>query len=134
MAWSLANAPRCRGDFSGSTLHEWAEGAAGAFVVGNNSHSDAATHPHTEFLKALDPNHLVTMDVEGFFGGSSTGARVFPLNHSLRFVTHALPNNQTMCSATLLTCSTKAPTFSATVQATAWTLRRFSASPTTGFR
>lgn len=109
MAWSLANAPRCIGDYSGSTLHEWAEGAA-------------------EFLKALDPNHLVTMDVEGFFGGSSPGLCVawiagIPPPHK---------QQQSMSSATRLTCSTRVLTGTATAQLMDWTTRRFSAGRTSG--
>ena len=55
MAWELANEPRCEGDFSGSALQAWAERAA-------------------EFLKSLDPHHLVTLGSEGFFGSSTPGA------------------------------------------------------------
>lgn len=128
MAWSLANAPRCVGDYSGSTLHEWAEGAS-------------------EFLKALDPNHLVTMDVEGFFGGSSTGAcgadktcgliarLVIFINQKKRGAGETNPPpSQSMSNATRLMCSTRAPTFSATVLATDWTMRHSSVGRTSGCR
>lgn len=55
MAWELCNEPRCEGDFSGSRLQAWTEQTA-------------------EFLKSLDPHHLVTLGSEGFFGSSSPGA------------------------------------------------------------
>ncbi|KAL3156379.1 hypothetical protein ABBQ38_000693 [Trebouxia sp. C0009 RCD-2024] len=52
LAWSLANEPRCEGDFSGSSLQEWIDTTA-------------------EFLKSLDSNHLVTVGSEGFLGSST---------------------------------------------------------------
>lgn len=54
MAWELCNEPRCEGDFSGSALQAWTEQSA-------------------EFLKSLDPHHLVTLGSEGFFGSSCPG-------------------------------------------------------------
>ena len=54
MAWELMNEPRCSGDFSASKLQHWIERTA-------------------EFLKSVDPNHLVTVGTEGFFGSSTPG-------------------------------------------------------------
>ena len=54
MAWELMNEPRCSGDFSASKLQHWIERSA-------------------EFLKSVDPNHLVTVGTEGFFGSSTRG-------------------------------------------------------------
>ncbi|BDA41511.1 Mannan endo-1,4-beta-mannosidase 5 [Coccomyxa sp. Obi] len=52
MAWELINEPRCNGDFSASKLQAWIEQTA-------------------EFLKSIDPHHLVTVGSEGFFGSST---------------------------------------------------------------
>ncbi|CAL5222551.1 g4932 [Coccomyxa viridis] len=52
MAWELMNEPRCSGDFSGSKLQHWIDRTA-------------------EFLKSVDPNHMVTVGTEGFFGSST---------------------------------------------------------------
>ena len=54
MAWELINEPRCNGDFSASKLQAWIEQTA-------------------EFLKSIDPHHLVTVGSEGFFGSSTPG-------------------------------------------------------------
>ena len=54
MAWELCNEPRCEGDFSGSILQDWVEQQA-------------------EFLKSLDPFHLLTIGAEGFLGSSTPG-------------------------------------------------------------
>ena len=56
MAWELCNEPRCEGDFSGSILQAWVEQQA-------------------EFLKSLDPFHLLTTGAEGFLGSSTPGTR-----------------------------------------------------------
>lgn len=55
MAWELMNEPRSNGDFSASKLQAWIEQTA-------------------EFLKSIDPHHLVTVGSEGFFGSSTPGA------------------------------------------------------------
>ena len=55
MAWELCNEPRCEGDFSASILQDWVEQQA-------------------EFLKSLDPFHLLTIGTEGFLGSSTPGA------------------------------------------------------------
>eukprot|EP00891_Asterochloris_glomerata_P001789 jgi/Astpho2/1789/e_gw1.00037.6.1_t len=52
LAWSLSNEPRCDGDYSGSSLQGWIDATA-------------------EFLKSIDPNHLVTVGAEGFLGSST---------------------------------------------------------------
>ena len=49
LAWELANEPRSPSDPTGFTLHRWIEEMAG-------------------FVKGLDPNHLVSVGMEGFFG------------------------------------------------------------------
>ena len=59
MAWELMNEPRCAGDFSGSKLQHWIDRTA-------------------EFLKSVDPNHLVTVGTEGFFGSSTPGELLLP--------------------------------------------------------
>ncbi|KAL4858577.1 Mannan endo-1 [Chlorella vulgaris] len=55
LGWALANEPRCAGDTSCATIPRWA-------------------HHTAAFLKALDPNHLVTVDCEGFLGASTPDA------------------------------------------------------------
>ncbi|KAA6412341.1 MAG: mannan endo-1 [Trebouxia sp. A1-2] len=45
LGWSLANEPRCEGDYSGSSLQDWIDSTA-------------------EFLKSLDSNHLITVGSE----------------------------------------------------------------------
>lgn len=52
LGWSLANEPKCEGDYSGSVLSDWVATSA-------------------EFLKSLDPNHLLCAGTEGFFGSST---------------------------------------------------------------
>ncbi|KAK9820156.1 hypothetical protein WJX72_006760 [[Myrmecia] bisecta] len=52
MSWALANEPRCPGDYAASTLEAWIA-------------------PTAEFLKSIDPNHLITLGSEGFLGSSS---------------------------------------------------------------
>ena len=54
LAWSLSNEPRCDGDYSGSSLQGWIDATA-------------------EFLKSIDPNHLITVGAEGFLGSSTPG-------------------------------------------------------------
>ena len=54
LAWSLSNEPRCDGDYSGSSLQGWIDATA-------------------EFLKSIDPNHLITVGTEGFLGSSTPG-------------------------------------------------------------
>lgn len=54
MAWELANEPRCPSDRSGNTLVNWIDAMSAS-------------------IQALDPNHLVTTGIEGFYdedGGS----------------------------------------------------------------
>lgn len=48
LAWELANEPRCRSDPTGLTLARWIE-------------------EMSAYLKSIDPNHLVTTGVEGFY-------------------------------------------------------------------
>ncbi|KAK9842996.1 hypothetical protein WJX74_005452 [Apatococcus lobatus] len=52
MAWMLANEPRCQGDYSGSILQNW---------IASSS----------EFLRSVDPNHMITAGLEGFLGSST---------------------------------------------------------------
>ena len=58
MAWELMNEPRCPGDFSASKLQHWIERTA-------------------EFLKSVDPTHLIAVGSEGFFGSSTPGEATF---------------------------------------------------------
>ena len=53
LAWGLANEPQCHGGPPG-TIARWA-------------------HATAEFVRGLDPNHMVTLDCEGFLGPSSPG-------------------------------------------------------------
>ena len=76
MAWELVNEPRCEGDFSGSVLQAWVEQSA-------------------EFLKSLDPHHLLTVGAEGFFGSSTPGVCACLLSSALFPVYKAQP---TACS------------------------------------
>ncbi|XP_022869478.1 mannan endo-1,4-beta-mannosidase 2-like [Olea europaea var. sylvestris] len=48
-AWELINEPRCSTDPSGDTLQDWIE-------------------EMSYFVKSIDPNHLVTVGLEGFYG------------------------------------------------------------------
>ncbi|EIE19597.1 glycoside hydrolase [Coccomyxa subellipsoidea C-169] len=54
MAWDLANEPWVLGDDSGQTLTAWVKDMA-------------------DFVKAVDPNHLVMVGTWGYFGASSPG-------------------------------------------------------------
>jgi mannan endo-1,4-beta-mannosidase len=48
-AWELMNEPRCQSDLSGKTLQRWVTEMAG-------------------YVKSLDPNHMVEIGLEGFYG------------------------------------------------------------------
>jgi mannan endo-1,4-beta-mannosidase len=48
LAWELANEPRCPSDRSGNTLANWID-------------------EMSAFIQGLDPNHLVTTGIEGFY-------------------------------------------------------------------
>ncbi|KXZ55054.1 hypothetical protein GPECTOR_3g212 [Gonium pectorale] len=52
LAWELANEPRCEGPGGDAVLMEWVASTAA-------------------FLRAADPNHLITVGLEGFYGSSS---------------------------------------------------------------
>ncbi|PNH11553.1 Mannan endo-1,4-beta-mannosidase 8, partial [Tetrabaena socialis] len=54
LAWELANEPRCDGEGGAAVLQEWIASTA-------------------IFLRGLDPNHLVTVGLEGFYGPSTPG-------------------------------------------------------------
>lgn len=47
-AWELANEPRCASDHSGTILANW-------------------VHEMADYLKSIDPNHLITTGSEGFY-------------------------------------------------------------------
>nr|CAB3448018.1 unnamed protein product [Digitaria exilis] len=51
-AWELMNEPRCQSDLSGKTLQAWITEMAG-------------------YVKSLDPNHMVEIGLEGFYGEST---------------------------------------------------------------
>jgi mannan endo-1,4-beta-mannosidase len=51
-AWELMNEPRCRSDLSGKTLQDWI--------------AEMAAH-----VKSVDPNHMLEIGLEGFYGESS---------------------------------------------------------------
>ncbi|XP_051125622.1 mannan endo-1,4-beta-mannosidase 2-like [Andrographis paniculata] len=53
LGWELINEPRCITDKSGDTLQDWIE-------------------EMSTFVKSIDPNHLVTVGLEGFYGPKST--------------------------------------------------------------
>lgn len=59
LAWELANEPRCPSDPGGWRLHAWIARTAA-------------------YVKSLDPNHLVSVGLEGFFGGWSDSQPVNP--------------------------------------------------------
>ncbi|XP_015688746.2 putative mannan endo-1,4-beta-mannosidase 9 [Oryza brachyantha] len=50
-AWELMNEPRCQSDLSGKTLQAWITEMAG-------------------YVKSVDPNHMVEIGLEGFYGES----------------------------------------------------------------
>ncbi|KAL6633485.1 hypothetical protein ACP70R_026156 [Stipagrostis hirtigluma subsp. patula] len=50
-AWELMNEPRCQSDLSGKTLQAWITEMA-------------------DYVKSLDPNHMVEIGLEGFYGES----------------------------------------------------------------
>ncbi|KAL4578074.1 hypothetical protein LXL04_014190 [Taraxacum kok-saghyz] len=50
-AWELMNEPRCQSDLSGKILEEWVVEMAGV-------------------IKSIDPNHLLEIGLEGFYGES----------------------------------------------------------------
>uniref|UniRef100_A0A0E0K5M5 mannan endo-1,4-beta-mannosidase n=1 Tax=Oryza punctata TaxID=4537 RepID=A0A0E0K5M5_ORYPU len=50
-AWELINEPRCQSDLSGKTLQAWIMEMAG-------------------YVKSVDPNHMVEIGLEGFYGES----------------------------------------------------------------
>ncbi|CAN6274310.1 unnamed protein product [Urochloa humidicola] len=52
LAWELMNEPRCRSDLSGRTLQAWIAEMAG-------------------YVKSVDPNHMVEIGLEGFYGEST---------------------------------------------------------------
>ncbi|OEL23095.1 putative mannan endo-1,4-beta-mannosidase 9 [Dichanthelium oligosanthes] len=51
-AWELMNEPRCQSDLSGKTLQAWIAEMAG-------------------YVKSVDPNHMVEIGLEGFYGEST---------------------------------------------------------------
>jgi mannan endo-1,4-beta-mannosidase len=51
-AWELMNEPRCQTDLSGKTLQAWIAEMAG-------------------YAKSVDPNHMVEIGLEGFYGEST---------------------------------------------------------------
>ncbi|CAL5055953.1 unnamed protein product [Urochloa decumbens] len=51
-AWELMNEPRCQSDLSGRTLQAWIAEMAG-------------------YVKSLDPNHMLEIGLEGFYGEST---------------------------------------------------------------
>ncbi|KAF8730285.1 hypothetical protein HU200_017269 [Digitaria exilis] len=51
-AWELMNEPRCQSDLAGKTLQAWITEMAG-------------------YVKSLDPNHMVEIGLEGFYGEST---------------------------------------------------------------
>lgn len=53
-AWELMNEPRCQSDLSGKTLQAWITEMAG-------------------YVKSVDPNHMLEIGLEGFYGESTVG-------------------------------------------------------------
>ena len=51
-AWELMNEPRCQSDLSGKTLQAWITEMA-------------------SYVKSVDPNHMVEIGLEGFYGEST---------------------------------------------------------------
>ncbi|KAK1310970.1 Mannan endo-1,4-beta-mannosidase 2 [Acorus calamus] len=58
MAWELINEPRCVVDYSGKTIHAWAQ--------------EMAT-----YTKSVDNKHLLEIGMEGFYGDSTPEKRQF---------------------------------------------------------
>ncbi|KAK9757679.1 hypothetical protein RND81_01G178800 [Saponaria officinalis] len=74
MAWELINEPRCSSDSSGKTLQNWVAEMA-------------------SYVKSIDPNHLLEIGLEGFYG-ASTPAKI-PINpNGYRYGTDFIANNQ----------------------------------------
>ncbi|KAJ1254442.1 hypothetical protein BS78_K053000 [Paspalum vaginatum] len=61
-AWELMNEPRCQSDLSGRTLQAWITEMAG-------------------YAKSVDPNHMVEIGLEGFYGESMPDRRQFNPGH-----------------------------------------------------
>ncbi|XP_062221352.1 putative mannan endo-1,4-beta-mannosidase 9 [Phragmites australis] len=57
-AWELMNEPRCQSDLSGKTLQGWITEMAG-------------------YVKSVDPNHMVEIGLEGFYGESMPDRKQF---------------------------------------------------------
>ncbi|KAL6912074.1 hypothetical protein ACP4OV_000879 [Aristida adscensionis] len=57
-AWELMNEPRCQSDLSGKTLQSWITEMAG-------------------YVKSVDPNHMVEIGLEGFYGESMPDRKQF---------------------------------------------------------
>ncbi|XP_074272757.1 mannan endo-1,4-beta-mannosidase 4-like [Silene latifolia] len=75
MAWELMNEPRCSYDLSGKTFQDWV--------------NEMAT-----YLKSIDPNHLLEIGLEGFYG-SSTPDKIKTINpNRYQFGTDFIANNQ----------------------------------------
>ncbi|KAL9228762.1 hypothetical protein vseg_004309 [Gypsophila vaccaria] len=74
MAWELINEPRCSSDLSGKTFQNWVDEMA-------------------SYVKSIDPNHLLEIGLEGFYG-ASTPTKI-PINpNSYQFGTDFIANNQ----------------------------------------
>ncbi|GFR48247.1 hypothetical protein Agub_g10111, partial [Astrephomene gubernaculifera] len=52
LGWELANEPRCEGPGGAAVLQEWVSSTA-------------------DFVRSVDPNHLITVGLEGFYGPST---------------------------------------------------------------
>ncbi|KAL9238962.1 hypothetical protein vseg_013326 [Gypsophila vaccaria] len=77
-AWELINEPRCVSDSSGDTLQAWIQEMAA-------------------FLKSIDPNHLLEIGLEGFYGPSTLErAQVNPDGYATRVGTDFIRNHQVL--------------------------------------
>ncbi|XP_057527626.1 mannan endo-1,4-beta-mannosidase 2-like [Amaranthus tricolor] len=73
-AWELINEPRCMTDPSGDTLQDWIK-------------------EMSEFVKAIDEKHLVTVGLEGFYGLKNAKSALNPSEWEATIGTDFIRNN-----------------------------------------
>uniref|UniRef100_A0A0D9VLF9 mannan endo-1,4-beta-mannosidase n=1 Tax=Leersia perrieri TaxID=77586 RepID=A0A0D9VLF9_9ORYZ len=91
-AWELMNEPRCQGDLSGKTLQVHAvqsyvsvhsEKMCGEFVMIDHRFVQAWITEMAGYVKSLDPNHMVEIGLEGFYGESMPDRKKFNAGHTV---------------------------------------------------
>ncbi|KAL2937775.1 Mannan endo-1 4-beta-mannosidase 2 [Bienertia sinuspersici] len=73
-AWELINEPRCMSDPSGDTLQDWIK-------------------EMSEFVKAIDDKHLITVGLEGFYGTKNAKKALNPSDWEATIGTDFIRNN-----------------------------------------